>query len=62
MDEKKSESIGLKKFSIIAPVINRQVESNTEYFNGIAEKPIDMPYLGLRKYWICRSDLTPIPF
>ena len=60
MDEKMREAIGLKKFSIIAPIINRQVERNAEYFAGIAEKPLDMPYLGLRKYssktlmtWLC---------
>jgi hypothetical protein len=50
MDEKQRQAIGLKKFSIISPVINGQHESNIEYFRSVAAEPIDMPHLGMRKY------------
>jgi hypothetical protein len=50
MDEKQRQAIALKKFSIIGPVINNQVESNIEYFRSVCEKPIDMPVIGARKY------------
>lgn len=50
MEEKQREAIGLKKFSIISPVLNKQVKSTTEYFNEVASKPIEMPHLGMRKY------------
>jgi len=44
------KAAGLKKFSIISPVLNGQVPSNIEYFRKIAEEPIDMPGLGMRRY------------
>jgi hypothetical protein len=50
MDAKQREAIGLKKFSIISPVINWQVDSNIEYFSKVASEPIDMPVLGIRRY------------
>lgn len=50
MDAKQREAIGLKKFSIISPVINGQVDSNIEYFSKVASEPIDMPVLGIRRY------------
>jgi len=50
MDAKQKEAIGLKKFSIISPVINGQVDSNIEYFNKVASQPIEMPFIGVRKY------------
>ena len=50
MDEKQREAVGLKKFSIISPVINGQVKSNIEYFNEVASEPIEMPFLGMRRY------------
>jgi len=50
MEEKTREAVGLKKFSIISPVLNGQVGSNIEYFREISSKPIDMPHFGLRKY------------
>jgi transposase InsO family protein len=60
MDDKTRNSIALKKFSIISPVLNGQVKNNAEYFRHIASKPIDMPYLGMRNYsyktlesWLC---------
>ena len=50
MDEKSKTSIALKKFSIISPVLNGQVDSNIEYFMQIAAEPIDMPVYGMRNY------------
>ncbi len=60
MELKTRNAIGLKKFSIISPVLNGQVTSNAEYFREAAGKPIDMPGYGLRNYsyktletWLC---------
>ena len=50
MDQKEREAVGLKKFSIISPVINGQVRNNIEYFNEVASEPIEMPCLGVRRY------------
>lgn len=52
MDDKTRNAIGLKKFSIIGPVLNGQVSSNTEYFRQVADKAIDMPYYGMRNYTV----------
>lgn len=43
-------AIALKRFSLISPVINKQVENNMSYFIDVTNNPIDMPYYGLRKY------------
>lgn len=60
MDEKTRHAIGLKKFSIISPVINGLVPNNAEYFRHMATKIIDMPSYGARNYsfktlesWLC---------
>ena len=60
MDDKTRNAIALKKFSIIGPVLNGQVKSNTEYFKQVASSPIEMPYYGVRNYsyktlesWLC---------
>jgi putative transposase len=50
MDDNVRKSIGLKKFSIISPVLNGQVKSNKEYFRETAAEPVDMPFYGMRKY------------
>jgi len=47
---KEREEIALKKFSLIAPVLNGQVPSQKEYFRKLAEKPIEMPHYGVKKY------------
>lgn len=52
MDDKIRNAIGLKKFSIIGPVLNGQVSSNAEYFRQVADKGIDMPYYGMRNYTV----------
>lgn len=60
MDDKTRNSIALKKFSIIGPVLNGQVDNNAEYFRRVASSPIEMPYYGMRNYsyktlesWLC---------
>lgn len=60
MDDKTRKAIGLKKFSIIGPVLNGQVSNNAEYFREVANTPIDMPHYGPRSYsyktlesWLC---------
>ena len=52
MDDKTRNAIGLKKFSIIGPVLNGQVSSNAEYFRQVADKAIEMPYYGMRHYTV----------
>ena len=50
MQEERRKAAGLKRFSIISPVLNGQVPNNAEYFRKIAAEPVDMPGLGLRRY------------
>jgi len=50
IDENAKKAIALKKFSIIAPVLNNQVASRKQYFKDISSKAIEMPYLGARTY------------
>lgn len=50
LDEKMRENIALKKFSLIAPVLNGQIENNKDYFNEVCDKPIELPYYGVRNY------------
>jgi transposase InsO family protein len=44
------EEIALKKFALIAPVLNGQVESHQEYFKDLASQPIVMPHYGIKRY------------
>ncbi len=44
------ERIALKKFSLISPVINGQVENIQEYFGQLCAQPIEMPHYGARRY------------
>jgi putative transposase len=44
------EAIALKRFSLISPVLNGQVDNQQEYFAELAGKPIDMPHYGMRNY------------
>lgn len=60
MDDKTKNAVALKKFSIIGPILNGQVDNNTEYFKKVASNPIEMPYYGMRNYsyktlesWLC---------
>jgi putative transposase len=59
-DELTRQAIAHKRFSLISPVINKQVDNNIEYFRKIASKAIEMPYYGVKKYspktiesWYC---------
>lgn len=44
------ENIALKKFSLISPVLNGQVDNQKEYFEALCINPIDMPRYGLKHY------------
>lgn len=50
MDEKLRQAIGLKKFSLISPVLNGQEKNATEYFRRLAAEPVKMPGTGERHY------------
>jgi len=50
LNEKEREKIALKKFSLVAPVINGQTDNQKEYFKKLAAEPIDMPHYGLKRY------------
>lgn len=50
LSEELRTEIALKRFSLISPVINKQVNNNNEYFLDISEKEIEIPHLGVRKY------------
>ena len=47
---KAREDIALKRFALIAPVLNGQVTSQKEYFEKLCASPVDMPYYGLKSY------------
>jgi len=47
---KDRENVALKRFALIAPVLNGQVPSQKEYFEKLCVSPIDMPYYGLKSY------------
>ncbi|MGI6450577.1 MAG: DDE-type integrase/transposase/recombinase [Desulfitobacteriia bacterium] len=50
LSEKDRENIALKRFSLIAPVLNGQVENQKEYFETLCLKPIEMPHYGFKTY------------
>jgi putative transposase len=43
-------AIALKRFSLISPILNGQVNNRREYYVQISSNPIEMPYYGIRKY------------
>ena len=47
---KDRENIALKRFSLIAPVLNGQIPRQKEYFEKLCVSPVDMPYYGLKSY------------
>jgi len=60
LDEKEREDIALRRFALIAPVLNGQVENQEEYFKKLAAEAIEMPHWGWRRYsprtfrwWLC---------
>ncbi|MDI6601558.1 MAG: hypothetical protein QME46_07230 [Thermoanaerobacteraceae bacterium] len=50
LNKEARQAIALKKFSLIRPVLNGQVKNQREHFDELRDKPIEMPYLGARKY------------
>jgi transposase-like protein len=50
MDEKERQAVGLKKFSLISPVLNGQEGNASEYFRKLAAEPVKMPGAGERHY------------
>jgi len=42
-------AIALKRFSLISPILNGQVNNRWEYYAQVSSNPIDMPYYGIRK-------------
>jgi len=50
MEDKERQAIGLKKFSLISPVINGQEANASDYFRRLAAEPVQMPSLGERRY------------
>jgi len=50
MNEKERQAVGLKKFSLISPVLNGQESNAAEYFRGLAAEPVKMPGAGERLY------------
>lgn len=50
LDAKERENIALKKFALIAPVLNEEKLNQQEYFRKLSAQLIDMPYYGPRRY------------
>ncbi len=53
-------AIALKRFSLISPILNGQVDNRKEYYAQISSLPIEMPHYGIKKYlpktietWYC---------
>ena len=60
LDENTRNAIALKRFSLISPVINGQVDNNMQYYISVTKEPIEMPHYGLKRYspktlesWYC---------
>lgn len=50
----------VKRFSLISPILNGQVNNRKDYYAQISSKPVEMPHYGIRKYspktiesWYC---------
>lgn len=50
LDETTRNAVALKKFSIISPLLNGQVEHQGEYCSQVASLLIDMPHYGQKRY------------
>ncbi|MGI6684672.1 MAG: DDE-type integrase/transposase/recombinase [Bacillota bacterium] len=50
LDEATRNAIALKKFSIISPLLNGQVEHQGEYCAKVSSSVIDMPHYGMKNY------------
>jgi putative transposase len=60
LDDDARNAIALKRFSLISPILNGQVNNRREYYAQISSNPIEMQYYGVRKYspktietWYC---------
>jgi len=60
LDDSTRNAIALKRFSLISPVINKQVDNNMQYYIRVTKEPIEMPHYGLKRYspktlesWYC---------
>jgi len=60
LDDNTRSAIALKKFSLISPILNGQVDNRRDYYVQITSNPIEMPYYGARRYapktvesWYC---------
>lgn len=58
--EEVRNAIALKRFSLISPILNGQVNNRKDYYAQISSKPVEMPHYGIRKYspktiesWYC---------
>ena len=50
MDEKMRMAVALKRFSLISPILNGQVERIGEYTREVTASEIEMPYYGMKHY------------
>lgn len=53
-------AITLKRFSLISPILNGQVNNRKEYYAQVSSMSIEMPHYGIKKYspktietWYC---------
>jgi transposase InsO family protein len=49
-DEKTRMAVALKRFALISPILNGQVESIREYCIKLTEEPIEIPHYGSKSY------------
>jgi len=50
MENKEKQAVGLRKFSLISPVLNGQEKNASDYFRRLAAEPVKMPGVGERRY------------
>ncbi|MDA2931346.1 helix-turn-helix domain-containing protein, partial [Acidobacteria bacterium AH-259-O06] len=50
MDRKKQEAIAVFRYGIIAPVIHAAGKGQAKYFRRLAQKELEVPFLGPRRY------------
>ncbi len=50
MTDNDREQIALFRFSLISPILNGQIEKQTEYLAKVAAQKHNVPYYGVREY------------
>lgn len=50
LDNQARDQIALKRFSLISPVINGQVDKQNQYFATLCAVPVEMPHYGFKQY------------